>query len=228
MPKDLTVIYLTANKLSDHFGNTVRALLKQAIGDLPLISMSKKPMDFGYNIALDTPSTHVNIYREALIGVKEAKTKYIAIVEDDTLYSPDHFKYRPSSPDVFAYNIATWSLYTWNTPPIFTYKGRRNHNVLICERALYIDAMDERFARWPDASKIELRNWAEPGKYEEYLGVSLRKTEKFMTHPANIMFSHEKGLSFAGLGTRKRMDKIRALEIPYWGRAEQIMKIHHE
>lgn len=223
---DLTIIYLTANEITTKFSENTRRVLIESIKGIPVISVSKKPLDFGQNIYFNTPRSHINIYREALAGVKLAQTQYIAIAEDDVLYSPEHFKKRPRRADVFAYNIACWSLYTWSKPPIFSYTGRRNHGMLICERDLYIEAMEERFNMYPDDSKINNAIWAEPGKYESQLGVSVQITEFFYTDPANIMFTHPQGLSYYTLGEKKRLAPIRALEIPFWGRAEEVVKMY--
>ena len=222
---DLTIIYLTANKINDTFGKNMRVWLMNAIKDTPLITVSKKPLAFGRNIVFDTPSTHVNIYREALAGVKASTTKYIAIAEDDVLYSPKHFLKRPHS-GKFAYNIACWSIYTWSNPPIYSYSGRRNHGQLICERDLYIEAFEERFAKFTDDSQINNALWAEPGKYESQLGVTPHESETFYTDPANIMFTHPEGLSMNTLGMKKRLAPIRAWSVPYWGEAEKIIKFY--
>lgn len=224
--QDLTVIYLTANKISNEFTNNMQSRLRDAIGDTPLISVSKKPMAFGSNIVFDTPSTHVNIYREALAGVKAAQTEYVAIAEDDVLYSSEHFKKRPKDPDAFAYNIACWSIYIWSEPPIFSYSGRRNFGQLICRRELFIKAFEERFVKFSDDSQINNAIWAEPGKYEKQLGVTPQKSEVFYSDPANVMFTHPEGLSMNTLGFKKRLAPIRAYEIPYWGRAEKIVKLY--
>lgn len=226
---DLTVIYITANEIPDAFSSKVRGYLVKAVNEakVELIAVSKKPMNTSIkNIVQSTPRSHVNIYRQALAGVKEAGTKYIAIAEDDVLYSPEHFKKRPSNDRIFSYNIACWSIYTWSNPAIFSYTGRRNHGMLICERDLYIEAMEERFAKFTDDSQINNAVWAEPGKYESQLGVTVRDTETFYTDPANIMFTHPAGLSMNTLGARKRLAPIRALEIPFWGRAEEIVKLY--
>jgi hypothetical protein len=224
---DLTVIYITANEIPPGFNSSVIAYLSIAIGkDTPFISVSKKLLVFTNNIVVDIPRSHVNIYRQALIGVKAAETKYIAIAEDDIFYSPEHFKKRPTRPNVFAYNIACWSIYTWSKPPIFSYTGRRNHGMLICERDLYIKAMEERFAKFTDDSQIDNSIWAEPGKYERQLGVTVQESEVFYTDPACVMFSHPQGLSHNTLGERKRLAPIRAYEIPHWGRAEEVVKLY--
>lgn len=227
---NLSIVYYTANVISDYFAqNTFRQLVK-ATNDLPIIVVSKKPMlTNAENIVVDLPRHHLNIYRQALIGAKTAKTKFIALCEDDVLYSPEHFKHR-SNPGKFAYNLGTWNIFTWSDPPMYTHKGngRVNLGQLICERDLFIEAMEERFAKWSDDSQINLSNWAEPGKYEKHLGVTLREIETFYTNPANIIFSHEKALAFENLGVRKKLGEIRAYRIPYWGDCRDILKLYKE
>lgn len=224
---DLTVVYITANEIPESFAKATREYFVKAVGEASVICVSKKSMDTSIKNIISTNSrSHISIYRDALMGVKQAQTKYIAIAEDDILYSSEHFKKRPSRSGVFAYNIACWSIYTWSDPPIFSYTGRRNHGMLICERDLYIKAMEERFSKYPDDSKVNLSVWAEPGKYERQLGVTVQESEVFYTDPACVMFSHPKGLSMGNLGTRKRLAPIRALEIPFWGRAEEVVKLY--
>lgn len=214
---DLTAIYYTAGVIPNSFAEFIRAQLRNALReDTKLISLSQDS---------SMPRSHLNIYRQALKGAKMATTKYIALCEDDVLYSPEHFKYRPSE-GKFAYNVGCWSLFTWIEPAVFTYKGRKNLCNLICERELFIEAMEERFAKWPDDNKINLGIWAEPGKYERQLGVTVREPEEFYTNPPNIMFSHETALSFENLGMRKKMGNIRATAIPIWGSADIIKALY--
>jgi len=225
---NITIIYYTANKISEFFArNTQRQLLKAA-GDFPIVSVSQQPMNFGKaNLVVgDIGQSYINIYKQALIGAKYAKTKYIALAEDDILYSPDHFHSHTPSPGVFAYNMNVWAIYTWSKPPVFSYKDRRNLYSLICERELFIEAMQERFALYPDTNMIPLRNWSEPGKYEDNLGVTVRKSEKFFSRTPNVAFSHEKAVSFGHLGTRKKLGKNRTQLLEYWGLADNIMKLY--
>ena len=220
----LTVVYYTANEISDHFALSTQFQLLRAAGyDANIVSVSKKPMNLGKNIVDTSPRGHLSIYRQALTGAKEANTKYIALAEDDVLYSPEHFSYRPS-PGKFAYNLGCWNVYTWEHS-VFSWKGRRNLGQLICERDLFIEAMEERFAKYP-GDDVDLGIWAEPGKYERQLGVTIRETEEFWTNPPNIAFSHEQALSFENLGKRKRLGELRAVELPYWGRIEKVMEVY--
>lgn len=221
---DITCVYYTANQISEHFLKNTQEKLLEALGGIPIVSVSHKPVSLGLNIIFDGKPSHVNIYRQALIGAAAAKTKYIAMAEDDILYSPEHFKYR-SSPDTFAYNVGYWNLYTWN-PSVFSYKGRRNMFGLICERNLFIEAMKERFDKYPEDEMIDPGIFAEPGKYEKNLGVTVRNSEEFYTNPCNIMFSHEKAISWSNLGSRKRVGNMRATEVDHWGRVEDVMDLY--
>lgn len=213
---DLTAILYTADNLPKKFAEATLAQLKKALGSIPLITIHKGNVE----------ASHIGIYKQALQGARQAQTKYIALCEDDVLYSPAHFKYRPSL-GKFAYNLGAWSIFTWGEP-IFTHKGivRKNLNSLICERDLFIGAMEERFAKYPDESKINIEVWAEPGRYENHLGVTVRETEEFYTNPPNIVFSHQNELSFKKMGTRKRVGEFRAYEIPYWGSATEVRALY--
>lgn len=222
---DLTVIYYTANVIPPSFAYELEEKLIDAtslpLGDYaPIIKISQSP---------DVPRSQVQIYRNVLEGAQKATTKYVAMAEDDCLYSPEHFKHRPKDGH-WAYNMNAWSIFTWGEP-MFTYKapgGRKNLNGLICERQMLIEHLNERFQVWPDASKIDIRQFGEPGKYDNAMGTTPHPIEEFYTNPPNIVFSHEANLQFEGLGKRKAMGQIRATEIPYWGKAKDIQDLYGE
>lgn len=217
---DITICYYSANHAPQEFMNKTLEQLRVSADGIPIISVTHQPVDLGTNIVVELERSHFNIYRQALIGAQVATTPWIAMAEDDVLYSPEHFKYRPRKAP-FAYNLGYWGIYTWQDPPIYNYKGRRNLDSLICDRKKFIEAMEERFAKYPnDEANKDL--WAEPGKYERQLGVTPQETEAFYSQPPNIKFSHQTELSFEGLGTRKRAGELRATEIPYWGKASEI------
>lgn len=225
---DLTIIYYTANVVPGAFANSVYTQLLRAAQGQKIIVVSQKPMLVEETqVQVDFHRSHLNIYRQALIGAKLADTEYIALAEDDVLYTPEHFKRRPS-PGKFAYNLATWNIFTWGEP-LFHHKdgGRINLNGLICERELFIEAMEERFTRWPDDSKIKLGLWAEPGRYEGHLDVTIREVETFYTYPPNIIFSHQTALSYDNLGEKKRMGQLRTDSLPYWGRATEVVSLYN-
>lgn len=217
---DITAVYYTADEAPTIFTDATLTQLRKALGDIKLVII-RKPSDI--------PRSQAQIYRQVLQGAKEATTKYVACCEDDVLYSPAHFKFRPKDKH-WGYNMNSWNIYTW-TEPMFSYKapsGRRNLNGLICERQLLIDHLEERFRLHPDDSKVDIGIFGEPGKYDNQLGTTPYPSQDFYINPPNIVFSHETNLQFKGLGTRKALGQIRATEIPTWGSAEKIRRIYYE
>lgn len=227
---DLTIVYYTSNYLDDKKPNFVWATRKQLLnsaGDIPIISVSHKPMDFGQNICVgDIGRSHLNIYKQILIGAKAAKTKYVALAEDDVLYSPEYFTTHTPSPDTFAYNVCKWSIYTWVKPAMFAFKYRQVINSLLAERDLFVASLEERFAKYPDPDKIPLVYWADFGRLEDDLGVTVRKSEEFYSKVPNIVFSHDLAFGYLLMGKKKKLDYLRATEIPYWGKADGILKLY--
>ena len=91
----------TADKIRNY-------LLEVTENKYPIISVSQQPLDFGKNICIgDIGKSKYNLYKQILMGVREIKTKYVALAEDDTLYSPEHFLYRPED-GVCSYNTNGW------------------------------------------------------------------------------------------------------------------------
>lgn len=216
---DLTAIYYTAGIVPENFAGYTRGIITKALPD------KAEFITLFQDLAL--PRSQAQIYRQVLKGAKQATTHYVALCEDDVLYSPEHFKHRPKKGH-WAYNMNAWNIYTWGEP-VFSYKaprGRRNLNGLICEREMLIEHLEERFRLWPDDSKIDIRIFGEPGKYDNQLGTKPYPSEEFYTNPANIVFSHQANLQFEGLGTRKALGQIRATSVPYWGDAGTIRAMY--
>lgn len=223
---DLTIIYISANVISHFFhNNTWDYFIKAAQGN-PVIAVTHKQMDVdARNIVVDLPRSQRSIYEQVLIGARAADTKYIAVAEDDVLYTPEHFKHRPK-PLHWAYNMNSWNLYTWGEA-LFTYKapgGRRNLNGLICERQMLIEHLERRFELFPN--EVDINIFGEPGKYDNQLGTTPYPSEDFYVNPPNVVFSHQTNLQFEGLGTRKALGQIRASEIPRWGKAVDVRNLY--
>ena len=49
---DITAIYYTVNYISDYFAENIKKQILKVIDDMPLISVSQKPIDFGQNICV--------------------------------------------------------------------------------------------------------------------------------------------------------------------------------
>lgn len=238
---DLTIIYYTSNYLDTKkpfFLKNTKEQLRKATEGLPIISVSQKPIDLGTNICLkDIGRSHLNIYKQILIGCKEAKTKYVAMAEDDILYSFEHFRpheyIKKMEDDVFYYDMNKVSIFTWIRPAIFTFRFKREVvNQLICNREFLIEALEERFKKvewlkeqgWSE-DKI-IKYWGDPGRYEDILGVTVRKKRQESCKNPSIVFSHEYAYGYEfNQGKKKRLGDLRIVELQGWGRAEDILKV---
>lgn len=237
---NLSVVYYTSNYLEDtnpYFLNNTKKQLVKAIDGLPLIVVSHKPVEKfkGYNgeytniVVGDIGRSHLNIYKQILIGCKEAKTDYVAMAEDDILYSYEHFHSQVPRCDYFLYDMNKLSIFTWTKPPLYSFRHNRMVvNQLIAPTKMLIEAMEERFAKYPDLSKVDLRIWGDPGRYENQLGVTVRPTDTFMCTCPSIVFTHEHAFGYLNHGKKKRLGDLRIIEVPYWGRADQVIKQYHE
>jgi hypothetical protein len=195
---DLTLLYYTANTAWHIMTENVRKHLLSIKGGLPLISVSQKPLDFGKNICVgEIGRSYYNCYKQIYIGAQEVKTKYIALCEDDTLYSMEHFSHRPSRIDTFSFNNNMW--YTEET----MYWNKFDHGMCTCivERDTLVKTLAPRFIMYPYESMVTermQRYFQEPGRNDKKFGIPNAKTEIFKTKIPILTFNF-----FAGLGGKK-------------------------
>jgi hypothetical protein len=97
---DTTIIYYTANQEDESFESKVRDNILKQKGNLPLISVSRKPIDFGQNICVgEIPVCYSNSFKQLLLGLSAAKTTYCLATESDYLYPPEYFTFHPPTAD---------------------------------------------------------------------------------------------------------------------------------
>lgn len=219
---DLTIIMLTANRVPKKWAAYHKEKLIGAAGSSPIITISRKPLDWGINLLDTEPYTISNIYFQLLRGAKEATTDYIAVAEDDTLYPREHFEYRPPS-DTFAYNMNRFGLFSWGKPTYF-WKDRISNSTLIAPRKLTIDALEERFKKYPNGTPGGFTGELGRANIEDKLGVKRRKSIWFSTEISVVRIDHELGIDRLSRTHRKGMGILRAYDIPYWGKAEDLVK----
>lgn len=222
----MTAVYYTANTIQDPLGQRIRNRILKCIGDMPLISVSQKPMDFGHNICVgEIGQSHINVYRQMLTGADAAETDYVAMVEDDVIYTPEHFDFLPPL-DTFAYNINRWRIYTWKSQnPVFSYSKRPVASQLIAPRKQLIDCLFEKFDKFNGEPPAEVwKFFCEPGRREKQLGVTKQKMINFKsTGPPNIVFTHEDSLAFKHRGTKKMHGPHKKETLPHWGTVGDVM-----
>jgi len=221
---DISIILLTLNKVPEKWAEFHKKVLLEAIGDTPVIAISRVPMDWEINLLQkDSPSVS-NIYRQLLRGAKEAITPYIAVVEDDTLYPAEHFKFRPKD-DEFLYNMSRWGILSWAKNPVYFYRHRESNSTLIAPRKLVIKCLEERFEKYPGDSAEWMAGEMGKEKVERRFGLKKYKSVRVHSHDPVINFHHVNGIDKLEQSKRKSDRKaLIAYDIPKWGRAEDVVK----
>lgn len=217
---DVTIIFLTANRVPKGWAQFQKEKLLEAAGTSPIITISKDSLDWGKNILQTEPYGDSNIYFQMLKGARMATTDYIAIAEDDVLYPREHFVYRPPI-NTFAYNLNRFNLFTWGKPT-YSWKNRMGNFTLVAPRKLTIEALEERFKKYPKGTPIS----GELGRenVERKLGLTQRKSAWFTTETSLIHIDHEFGIDRLAQTHRKGKGILQSYDIPYWGKAEDIIK----
>jgi hypothetical protein len=220
---DITIIYLTANKVPESWAQFQRQTLLETAKDIPIISISREPIDLGQNILDDGQMSTDNIYRQMLRGFKLAETPFVAMAEDDVLYPPWHFDFHRPQSDTFAYNKNRLLLFTWGQP-MYHWRDRLSNATLIAPRELAIETLEERFAKWPSLIPDSLVG--EMGRYrvEKRLGVSHRKVEEVYSKLSVIHLNHINASEERQRTKWKSYGPLRSYDIPHWGKAEDIVK----
>lgn len=221
---DLTIMFITANEVPEGWARFHQRHLVGAAGKHKIIAACRRPMDGPWETVIeDGRKDYGNIYKLMLRVAERANTPYVAMAEDDVLYSADHFNYFRPKPDEFAYNRSRWSLFTWEA--MYSVRQRISNCSLIAPRELLIEALRERFAKYPN-DDYPLKYMGECGRnsLEAGLGVTLRKKVDFFSEVPVIQLSHPNGTEERQRIGRKKHGQIKAYDIPYWGRAEDIIK----
>lgn len=222
---DITIIYLTVNKMPEAWATFHMKHLLIATDGFPIISVSREPMSLGANLIQTEEPSYWNIYRQILRAARLVKTPFIGIAEDDTLYTRRHFtQFRPPL-DAVAYDRARWSLFTWS--PIYCMRQRRGNFAMIGSTALIIEALTEREEKYPNGNTYV----GEIGRpiVERNLRVTQRKAIDFYSHDPIVNLNHNSGMdtdTARPRGLIKKHGAMKAHDIPYWGKATDIAKIY--
>lgn len=226
---NLTIIYYTANTIPDTCARNVRKhLLEVTEGRIPIVSVSQKPIDFGTNICVgEIGQSYYSLYKQILTAAMAAKTRYVACCEDDALYNKEYFLHRPSSDDVFAYNLNWW----YAEATCFWHKRIELKDTgnceLICSTKAIIENLKARFDVFPNpvGDKSIQRYWQEPGRNDIYFGIPNAKFEYFSSAMPTIVFNRRGSLG----GKRKSWHSKTSVDfLPDWGKAKDLWQKYWE
>jgi len=138
--KNLTIIYYSANQEHPEFEAKIVKNLKKQAGDIPIVSVSRKPMDLGKNICIgEQPICYSNEWKQLLLGLKEAKTEFCIAAESDCLYPPDYFTFTPPKNDMVYRYGNVWVF--WENRRKF-WRKPRSEGAQMCGREYWIERLE--------------------------------------------------------------------------------------
>jgi len=228
MVSDLTILYITANQMPEGWVKFQLVHLLKSAGSYPIISVSRKPMQLGTNLIDNNPQCFWNIYMQMLRASNVATTPFVAMVEDDVLYTPEHFReFRPPM-DKVSYDRSRWSLFTWK--PLYSLRQRISNCSLIAPRELLIEALTERAEKHPNGCPDKITGEVGRELVEKNLGVTIRGMVEWYCSNPIVHLNHPTGSDKGDYGIIngrhmiKKHAQIKAIDIPYWGKAEDLVR----
>jgi len=202
-----TIIYYSSNRESPEFEQRIIDNLLSVCGDLPIISVTQKPMDLGTNICVgDIGVSGFNMFRQVQIACREAKTEFVISTEADCLYPPDYFTYRPPRNDIC---YRDKNLYVMGDHrDYFWLKREGATHAQIIGREYYLNRLNELFDGAPEWSVHEFNFPKERhGQTDIVPSAELYETEnpviQIKTHKGMRYYTHS--------------ERVPIYKLPYWG-----------
>lgn len=210
--RDVTVVYYTSNtELPVFEANVQRAILRDC-GSLPIISVSQKPIDFGYNVCVgDVGISAHNAWRQLQVGAIEAHTKFICTCEADSLHGPDYFHFEPELLDIFYVGSPLYVLFAQRGKSHVFYQKAPQESSIFVGREYLIRRLDEILdsSLWLKPEECKMSGVLAPLNQKVIIDFGIPiitfKTDQNM---------HRKTPFSRASGTR---------ELPYWGSSDQLI-----
>lgn len=161
------IIYYTNNRLDEPVFSIVQNEIAKA--NLPIVSISLSPIEFGKNFVLLGESGIVTMLRQIELALSKSTTDYVFFCEHDCLYPLSHFDFTPPKNNIFYYNA---NVYRWDYPNdrLVTYDRLISLSGLCVNREFALDhygrRLKEIFDNGYEKDKSHEPYWARKWGYE--------------------------------------------------------------
>lgn len=210
MNNDRTIIYYSANTECPVFEQRIRDDLVKKANGIPIVSVTRKPIDLGTNICVgDVPVSYTSEWKQVLIALKAATTRFCIAAEADCLYPPEYFTFTPAEDDMMYNYNHIWIV--WKYKRGFWRKTGYCEGAQMCGREYWIERLEPLL----------------PDKWEPYA----RDDENRLVQrifPARKEFTGHPVISFKtrdGISWRTTFVHGGVKEIDYWGKIGDVIKI---
>lgn len=102
------ILFYTDNQLKLKIAHRVQKRLKEM--NLPITSVSLKPMTLGNNIHIPRERGVETYFTQIVAGLEAMKEEIVFFCEHDVLYHPSHFEFIPPEKNKFYYNQNFWRI----------------------------------------------------------------------------------------------------------------------
>lgn len=207
---DITILYYTSNREDEYFEEKIRENIMRHKGDLPIVSVSQKPIDFGDNICVgERENCYYSEFRQIQTGLRAIKTKWILTTEADVLLPPEYFTFIPEDNHPVYRYTPVWIHFS-KQPNKFYLKGMSD-GIQLIDRLFFLNIIERTIG--------EEIIWNPPKKFTTRQMISKDNEVKTWSGSPAISFKTRRGVSY-GTGLKEE----RAFELPYWGTIENIKK----
>jgi len=186
------ILFFTDNQLALKIAHKVQKNLRAVSKDIPITSVSLKPMKMGHNIHLPLQRGKITMYTQILIGLESMETDIVFFAEHDCLYPPSQFDFTPERKDLFYYNQNWYKVW----PDGFAAHWDANQvSGLVAYRTHLIDFYRARLAEIEDKGA---GSSYEPGGRDKSLYGVFKSEVPYIDirHSANLTRSHRKPSDF--------------------------------
>jgi hypothetical protein len=200
-----TIVYYTSNREKPEFEDKIKSKLLELAGDIPIISVSHKPIDLGKNICVGEQfPCDANLYRQILIGAKAAITEFIINAEADFLYPPEYFNFEnPKEGEIYRLK----NVYIYSPVHKKFYKKSYSEGAQISDREKFIEILEHRLRRSPE--------WSNGG--DKKLKNPYPKRHEFKIIDNEIPAVSIKNPEGMRLRSTWMKEEPPVYELPYWG-----------
>lgn len=205
-----SIVYYTDSRLEKELDVAVRRQILKA--NVPIISVSQVPLDFGMNICVGRkPRSYISLYEQLLTGLEAAeKDSLIYLCEHDVFYHPTYFGYEPSDDYGIYFNLNRF-FFKRGLDSFYPATGTRALSQAVANREILISHAKERLWKWKN------------GKSSFMKGAFLTWTSKLpnvdIRHGGNFSAGNKDKGSYL-YGCKKGLGKIDG-----WGTVKQFQNI---
>ena len=214
--KDLiTIIYCSSCMENPGFEQRIQENLLKVCGDLPIVSVTQKPMNLGKNICVgdDIGVTGFNFFRQSLLACLEAKTKFVISAEADCMYPPSYFEWIPPKENICYRNSNLYVMPDYRD--YFFHKPEGATHAQIVGREFYIKILKKLFEGAPMWSKEEKNFPKERWRKEDVFDKN--QIEYYETKEPVFQTKTHKSMRYY-----TRSERIPIYSLPYWGEGKKM------